>query len=129
MKGFLSLLLGSMIAVFVLFTPGNAAYAADAVGPETNHCGCEVTYLTGAERNKIVSNLLKSDEFKSLKKDLIQDGYKWKGAGAIEVIQNHTYGGIILVGVPFIDNAGTEWFFVHLYEEGTFTYLGYTQDL
>ena len=54
-------------------------------------CGCVTKEIFGAEKNKIVSNLLKSDEFKNAKKELKEEGYKWKGVSDIEVVYNITY--------------------------------------
>jgi hypothetical protein len=106
MKKYLSLLCGGLIVLFMLATPGNPVKAAE-------ECGCNVTPIVGHERNVIVSNLLKSDEFKDLKKDLKKEGYKWNGAHDIEVVKNNDYG-IILVGVPFTDDDGIEEVFVFI---------------
>lgn len=116
MKRYFSLLVGSLIIMFMLAAPGNTAQAAT----EDEHCGCDVTFLDGAERNKVVANLLKSDEFKTLKQELKKDGYTWNGANTIEVIKNNTYGGIILVGVPFVNEEGAVEFFGYTFLGGEF---------
>ncbi|MGJ7921919.1 hypothetical protein [Neobacillus sp. LXY-4] len=126
MKGYLSLLFGSMIVVLMLVLPGNAAQAAEPVaetGDSTDHCGCDVSYIVGAEKNKLVSNLLKSDEFKVVKAQQKNNGYEWNGIDGTEVIQNHTKGGIILIGVPFI-NDGVKEMAAFLLMNDLFIYLG-----
>ena len=49
-----------------MLAPGNVALAHEGDGG----CGCETKEITGAEKNKIISNLLKSDELKNARKDL-----------------------------------------------------------
>jgi hypothetical protein len=127
MKGYLSLVLGSLIVVLMLVSPGNTAKAAGPSSEQatvTGECGCDVSVISGAERNKMVSDLLKSDDFKAQRENLKKDGYSWNGANDIEIIQNHTHGDIILVGVPFTDEAGTEVFYAYLYMNGTFIFVG-----
>ena len=64
MKKVLSLLFTSLLVFLMFVGPGNVALAHEGDGG----CGCETREITGAEKNKIVSNLLKSDEFKNAKK-------------------------------------------------------------
>jgi hypothetical protein len=123
MKGFASLILGSLTIIILLFTPGNAAFAAEPDDP--GHCGCEVSLITGAERNKIVANLLKSDVFKEVSVALKEDGFKWSGAGDIEIIQNHSHGDIIMVGVMYSNVTGANVAYGYVYlPEGKFAPLG-----
>lgn len=79
MKRRLSVIIGSLALFLMFFAPSGFAQA------DETECECPGTVITGAERNQLVADLLKSDEFKTVKKDLMKDGYKWKGAGAIEV--------------------------------------------
>jgi hypothetical protein len=113
MKKYLSLLLGSLIVLLMFVTPGNSAKAAE---PElltavsaTHDCGCDVSPVLGAERNKLVSNLLSSDEYKTVKSDTKNAGYKSHGANEIEVIRNNA-NGMILIAVPFTKGNVTEMF-------------------
>jgi hypothetical protein len=103
MKKILSLLCGSLIVLLMFVGPGNVALAHDG----DHDCGCEVEQLQGAEKNKIVSNLLKSDEFKNVKKKYMKNGFKWTGVSKVEVLKNHTVGGMIMVGVPFYLEDGS----------------------
>ncbi|MDF2856004.1 MAG: hypothetical protein K0Q87_1855 [Neobacillus sp.] len=102
MKKILSLLCGSLIVLLLFGAPGNVALAQDE-----HECGCDVEQLQGAEKNKIVSNLLKSEEFKNVKKKYMQNGFKWNGVSKVEVLKNHTHGGMIMVGAPFYSPDGT----------------------
>ncbi len=127
MKGYLSLVLGSLIVVLMLVSPGNTAKAAEPTSDQatvTDECGCDVSVISGAERNKMVANLLKSDDFKTQRENLKKDGYSWNGANDIEIIQNHSHGDIILVGVPFTDEAGNVVFYAYLYQDGKFIFVG-----
>jgi len=85
-------------------TPGNVALAHE--GEEG--CGCETREITGAEKNKIVSDLLKSDELKNARKGLMEVGFKWNGVGAIEVIYNLTFESM-MVGIPVNYQDDTIW--------------------
>lgn len=79
MKRSISFIFGSLALFLMFFAP------SDFVQAEETDCNCPGTVITGAERNKLVADLLKSDEFKSVKKDLMKEGYKWQGADAIEL--------------------------------------------
>ncbi|WHY88841.1 hypothetical protein QNH39_13810 [Neobacillus novalis] len=110
MKKFLTVLCGGLIALTLFVTTGNTAKAAaptdSPAGTESDDCGChDVTQLFGAERNKIVSNLISSDAYKNEKKDLKNKGYKSHGANEIEVMKHNVYG-VIMVGVPFTNSKG-----------------------
>jgi hypothetical protein len=102
MKKIVTLLCTSLIVFLMFVGPGNVAFAHEGEGD----CGCIVEPVYGAEKNKIVSNLLKSEEFKKVKKENIMTGLKWTGVKEIEVIYNVTHE-IMMVGVPFINNDGT----------------------
>jgi hypothetical protein len=114
MKKILSLLCGSLIVLLMFAAPGNPVQAAEnliyvGVPPEIDHsddnCAChELTPLSGSERNKMVSNLLKTDIFKDAKKDLKNQGYKWNGANEMGVIILEE--GVTLVVAPFTTDKG-----------------------
>lgn len=111
MKGYLSLLLGSFIFAMMLAMPGNAAQAK-VVAPEEGQCNCPVTYFVGAEGNKWVAELFKSDEFKMEKKSLTEQGYKWNGADEMSVVKfNEGTGldGVIMIRAPFYKDGVREW--------------------
>jgi hypothetical protein len=96
MKRFISLVCGSLVLILMFLSPGNSVQAEEA-------CDCPGTVLTGAERNKLVANLLKSDVFKQAKHDLKNEGYAWQGAGAIEVsdFRNLTSSELLfMLGIP-----------------------------
>jgi diacylglycerol kinase family enzyme len=99
MKKLLTVLCGVVIALSLFATTGNTVQAEE--------CGCDVTPIFGAEKNKIVATLISSPEFKSTKFSLKSDGYTWRGAKNIEVIVNNTYGGMIMIAVPYLNNNGT----------------------
>jgi hypothetical protein len=106
MKTFLTVLCGGFIALSLFVTTGNTVKAAEPtpVATVSDDCGChDLKPLQGAERNKIVANLISNDEFKDMKKALQKNGYNWGGANSIEVIKTE---GMILVGVPFSNNQG-----------------------
>jgi hypothetical protein len=108
MKKILPFLFTSLIVLLMLVGPGNPVQAAQNVVylgevPNFVHppgCGCEdLKPLTGPERNKIVSDLLKTDVFKDARKDLMSQGITWNGAGTVEVIKVDNTP--VLVGIPF----------------------------
>ncbi|NRD79627.1 hypothetical protein HPT25_19890 [Bacillus sp. BRMEA1] len=117
MKRLMAMLLGGVIALMVFAAGGNPVQAADVSSSSSqpvttkSDCGCNVTILTGAERNKIVSNLLKSESFKQVKKEYKKQGYTWNGAHDIQVVRNND-NHAILVGVPFTDPKGNKVIFV-----------------
>ncbi|WP_144548140.1 hypothetical protein [Bacillus sp. X1(2014)] len=98
MKKLITVLCGIIIGLSLFVSIGNTAKAAE--------CECDVTPVLGAEKNKIVANLLNSQEFKNVKHSLKSDGYSYRGAKNIEVLINHTYGNIVMVGVPFYNADG-----------------------
>lgn len=101
MKKIVSLLCASLIVLLMFVAPGNPVQAA-------NECECDITTIIGAEKNKIVSDLLSSDEFKNAKRDILNSGILWDGVHEIEVIKNNTYGGIIIISIPIFTEDGTE---------------------
>lgn len=108
MKKLLTVLSGVIIALSLFVTTGNTVKAEEpAPATEEQECGCDVSPVFGAEKNKIVANLLSSQEFKNVKLSLKSKGYSWRGAKNIEVMVNHSFGGMIMVGVPFYDQNGT----------------------
>jgi hypothetical protein len=101
MRKLISLLSGCLVIFSLLFvTPGNAVFAAEA------ECEChDVTFIFGAEKNKVVSDILKSDEFKNAKKDWKNNGYSFNGVDDVEVIKHNIYG-FIMVGFPVTNKDG-----------------------
>jgi hypothetical protein len=101
MKKWLTLLSGLLVALSLFVTSGNSVKAA------TTDCGCDVSPVFGAEKNKIVAVLISSREFKDAKHSLKNEGYLWKGVNKIEVIVNHSKGDAIMIGVPFYNQDGS----------------------
>ena len=102
MKKLLSVIGGLVIAGSLFLTTGNTAKAAG----ETDDCPChQVTIIMGAERNKMVSEVISSESFKNVKAELRQDGFKWTNANDIEVLK-FNLNGKILIGIPFVNNQG-----------------------
>lgn len=109
MKKLLTVLFGAFIALSLFVTTGNTVKADEPTPAteETHDCGCDVSPVLGAEKNKIVAQLISSQEFKDAKFSLRYDGISWKGAKNIEVVVNHTYGDALMVGVPFFTQEGS----------------------
>lgn len=111
MKKLLTVLCGGLIALTLFVTTGNTAKAAEtgvtaAINEHDDDCHCDdVTPISGAERNKIVANIISGDEYKNVKKDLKNKGYQSHGSNEIEVLKNNYYG-LIIVGVPFTNSRG-----------------------
>ena len=59
MKKLLTVLCGVVIALSLFVTTGNTVKAAE--------CGCDVSPVIGAEKNKIVAELISSQAFKDAK--------------------------------------------------------------
>ncbi|WP_010677111.1 hypothetical protein [Bacillus timonensis] len=97
--------LGSMLVLLMLALPGNTAFAH---GDVDDGCGCDVTYLKGAERNKAVANTLKLAVFKKAKADLGKDGYEFAGADQVLAVTKPGPNGEIftIVAVPFVHENG-----------------------
>src|SRR4051812_40487285 len=104
MKKVLSLLFTSLLVFLMFVGPGNVALAHEG----DSGCGCVVEEITGAEKNKIVSNLLKSDEFKDARKGLKKIGFKWNGVSEVEVVYNHSFQ-IMMSGLPVYNVDETIW--------------------
>ncbi|WP_413299258.1 hypothetical protein AA0X95_15360 [Bacillus sp. 1P10SD] len=98
MKKLLTLLFGALIALSLFVTTGNTAKAAKP----GDDCGCTGT-LVGAEKNKIVADLLSSQEFKTAKAKLTSAGYSYKGASLIVVAKMEK---TIIAVVPFYTSDG-----------------------
>lgn len=99
MKKLLTVLCGVVIALSLFVTTGNTVKAEG--------CGCEVSPVLGAEKNKIVAEVLSSQQFKNAKLSLNNDGISWRGANNIEVIVNHTHDDALMVGVPYFTQEGS----------------------
>ncbi|MEC1524955.1 hypothetical protein P9D43_23400 [Neobacillus niacini] len=82
MKKILTILFTSLIVFLMFVGPGNVAFAHE--GEEDCLCN-SFTVLDGAEKNKIVAEFLASDEFKTLKSNNLDSGYKWNGISKAEV--------------------------------------------
>ncbi|CAM3866531.1 hypothetical protein [Mesobacillus zeae] len=104
MKAIGSLLCAGVIATSLVFVPSGAVLASD------DDCNCDVTMLNGAERNKLVAGLFKSDSYKSANKQLREKGLKREGANKLEVIRFNADGSMY-IGVPFADEKGAIEFF------------------
>ncbi|MBT2655748.1 hypothetical protein J7E81_10960 [Bacillus sp. ISL-18] len=99
MKKLLTVIGGLVVAVSLFAGSGNTAKAAD--------CGCDTSPVLGAEKNKIIANLISSQEFKDSKLLIRNERYNWKGVNNIEVIVNHTYGDALMIGVPYYNQNGS----------------------
>jgi hypothetical protein len=102
MKKIVTLLFTSLIVLLMFVSPGAPVQA------EGNECGCVTEEIFGAEKNKIVSDLLKSDELKNARKELKTYGYQWNGVGKVEVTYNLTWN-ILMIGIPVKYSDGTSW--------------------
>ncbi|WP_409275938.1 hypothetical protein V1499_10170 [Neobacillus sp. SCS-31] len=95
----LSVLFSGALAFGVFAVPGNAVKAAE------EPCDCHSWVpISGAERNKEVAGLLRSDAFKDKKAELWSKGYNWNGAHSIEVI--NPFPQLVMVMVPFVNPVG-----------------------
>ncbi|MCM3691166.1 hypothetical protein [Neobacillus niacini] len=107
MKKILTLLCTSLIVLLMIVGPDDSVKAAK---PGGHDCGCEehgIFHLYGAEKNKLVADLLSSDQFKAKKLELLKDGYKYTGAKDIDVVEYRIFPGQpIGITVPFIDPEG-----------------------
>lgn len=102
------MLLIAVLGIFFLFLPSVSAGAE-------NDCSCN--NVTIADKNKQVAALLKSDDFKAVKKDLKENGYQWKGAGKTEVDYDARYGYAIAIPVYTLDHSKKEYI---VFANGTF---------
>jgi hypothetical protein len=100
MKKLLTIIGGLVVAVSLFAGFGNTAKAA-------TDCGCDTSPVLGAEKNKIIANLISSQEFKDAKLSVRNEGFSWKGVKNIEVIVNHTFGDALMIGVPFYHQDGS----------------------
>ncbi|WP_460348503.1 hypothetical protein [Pseudoneobacillus sp. C159] len=99
----LVIILGGFVMAFGLMfvSAGNSVLAH-----EGDDCGCpNVEMIVGAEKNKMVAELLKSNGFKDFKKSLMENGYSYRGVHDIEVANFIDYG-FIAIAVPFINKDG-----------------------
>ena len=100
MKKWLTLLGGLLVALSLFVTSGNSVKAA------TLDCGCDVSPVLGAEKNKIIADLISSQEYKDAKLNVRDEGYSWKGVNDIEVIVNHTLNDALMIAVPVYNQNG-----------------------
>jgi hypothetical protein len=103
MKKIVTLLFTSFVVLLMFVGPGNVVKADEN---DEGHCECIVKPVYGAEKNKIVSNHLKSTEFKNVKREHLENGFNFLGAEYIQVLYNITED-VMMVGVPFIAEDGT----------------------
>jgi hypothetical protein len=108
MKKILTLLCTSLIVLLMFVGPVSPAKASETDSPEVQEpCICDdVTVLTGVERNKAIANLIKTDAFKDVRKDLKLEGLKWNGVNEIQVMKHNQFP-LTIVGVPFTSGDGT----------------------
>jgi hypothetical protein len=101
MRKLISLLSGCLVVLGLMFvTPGSDVFAAEG------ECEChDVTTIFGDEKNKVLANILKSEEFKNAKKDWKNKGYSFNGVDDVEVIKHNIYG-FIMVGFPVTNKDG-----------------------
>lgn len=119
MKRLISLVCGSLVLLVMFLAPGNAVQAEEA-------CECPGTVLTGAERNKLVAELLKSDVFKQARIELENEGYVWQGAGAIEVRNLEVIAPSLLgYQVMIINETGNVEAAAFMLMDGSLTYMGH----
>lgn len=107
MKGsrtYLMLFFVGMMALVLFLSPSNLVSASD-------DCGCG--HVAGAEKNKIVADLLKSDAFKAKKQELLEQGYMWNGVNGAEVDRNPN--GEILIAIPLLNEHREEVFLIYVY--------------
>ncbi|HJV16527.1 MAG TPA: hypothetical protein VJ546_03940 [Bacillales bacterium] len=98
MRKYLTLLFAGFIFLLMFATPETSVKAA-----ENEDCAChDVTPILGAEKNKIIADLISSEEFKQIKKSTKSD-YSLNGVHDIEVVKLNQLN-IIMVGVPFSKN-------------------------
>ncbi|MFS0864620.1 hypothetical protein [Fredinandcohnia sp. 179-A 10B2 NHS] len=105
MKGFVKFLCSGLLVLLVLIGTGNAVFAHEG-GENEEDCGCPFIYLDGAERNKLVANILKSTDFHNLKKAQEAEGYSFAGADLIQVVKPNTGEDFRLGAVPFVNEKG-----------------------
>lgn len=108
MKKILTSFCAAIVVLLMFVSPGHKAEAASNKVTLNNDCGCDVTYILGAEKNKIVSDLIKNEPFKLVKMSLFQDGYTWNGVSGIEVVRPNNDSDSIGITVPFTDENGIE---------------------
>lgn len=103
MRNFVKVL-GIVLVLLMLVLPGNTASAHG----DGDDCGCGVTPLQGAERNKAVANTLKLPEFKEVKSDLGKQGYEFAGADQVMAVTMPGPEGVVftIVAVPFVHGNG-----------------------
>lgn len=99
MKKLITIIGGLLVAVSLFVTSGNTAKAA-------TDCGCDVSPVLGAEKNKVVAELISSQEFKDAKVVIKNDGYSWRGVKNIEVVVNHSKDNALMIGVPVLNGDG-----------------------
>lgn len=110
MKKVLSLLMASLVVFMMFGVSGGKVLAAPK--PVVEDCGCPFEKVSGAEKNKVVSDLLKSEVFKNAKKQATEAGLKWRGADQIYIMKIQE-GIPYAITVPFytVDGDIVEYYF------------------
>lgn len=98
--------LGSVLVLLMLVLPGNTAFA--------HGDDCDCIDLVGAERNKAVSDILKSNAFKVEKSEKKSEGYTFAGADKAMAVLMPGPGESFytMVAMPFVHENGTMLFSV-----------------
>ncbi|OLS36162.1 hypothetical protein [Bacillus sp. MRMR6] len=106
MKKIFTLLFSSLVVLLIFGSVGNPVKASEIPEGEEN-CIChDVTFITGAEKNKIVANLLKTDALKDVRKEQKAEGIKWNGVNDVQVLKHNVYP-VTIVGIPVTFEDGT----------------------
>ncbi|MFT4416286.1 hypothetical protein ACLM5H_20690 [Fredinandcohnia humi] len=104
MKKLSKFLCSGLLVLGLLIASGNTALAHEGDGGGDD-CGCGVTILQGAERNKAVASTLKLHKYHQVKKELEAAGYIFSGADQI-VVAILPGGVYTAVAVPFVNEQG-----------------------
>ncbi|MCT2535793.1 hypothetical protein NC661_07670 [Aquibacillus koreensis] len=105
----------AVVGVLFAFLPSVSAHEGDDCG-----CPTDVREVTGSEKNKLVSNLLKSAEFKVKKKELKSDGYHWNGVSEVEVEYSEQMDAYV-IAIPILTQDHSEkHYLLYAYSFGQF---------
>jgi hypothetical protein len=110
MKKFGLILGGCVMAFGLMFSGPDNVVLAKVDKNVVDYCGCPGTSLVGAEKNKIVAELLSSEAFKTAKKEWKEAGFSYLGAADIDVrILEVGTSEIMIIGVPLVSDDGGKW--------------------
>jgi hypothetical protein len=100
----LGLLCGGVMAFSLFAAPGNPVKAAET---DEEYCPChDVTPILGAEKNKLISDLISSQDFKNVKNANIKVESIWSGVNNTEVFYQN-YFRVMIIGIPVTSPDGT----------------------